>query len=74
MAYDATRAIITGLQQSNTRDGLQKALQNQTFSANGAMRKFQFSQSGDRNRNVILVKVNPNSHTDTGYEFAPVAP
>ena len=74
MAYDATRAIITGLQQSSTRNGLQKVPQSPTFSVNGATGTFQFSSSGDRDRNAILVKVKPNPHTDTGYEFAPVAP
>ncbi|KYC39800.1 ABC transporter substrate-binding protein [Scytonema hofmannii PCC 7110] len=53
MAYKATKAIITGLQQNTTREGLQQAMQSQTLS----------------NGNAILVKVRSNPRTDTGYEF-----
>lgn len=53
MAYKATKAIITGLQQNSTRDGLQQALQSQNLG----------------NGDAILVKVISNPRTNTGYEF-----
>ncbi|ARV60226.1 ABC transporter substrate-binding protein [Nostocales cyanobacterium HT-58-2] len=74
-AYDATKAIIAGLQQSNTRDELQKVLRNSGFSVNGATGKIQFLPSGDRRDNAIfLVKVQPNPRAEKGYEFVPIEP
>ncbi|MEH1801249.1 MAG: ABC transporter substrate-binding protein [Nostoc sp.] len=69
--YDATMAIAKGLQQSNTREGLQKALHSPGFSIDGATGNIQFSQSGDRKDNAIsLVKVQQIPGTDK-YEFVP---
>jgi branched-chain amino acid transport system substrate-binding protein len=73
LAYDATQAIIAGLEQDNTRQGLQKTLSSSQFSANGAMGKIQFLPSGDRNASSILVKIQPGQSSGTGYDFAPVA-
>ncbi|MEH1970463.1 caspase, EACC1-associated type [Nostoc sp.] len=63
MAYDATKAIIAGLQQSNTREELQQVMHNTAnFSAdNGATGKIEFLPSGDRKGTAITVKVQPNS-------------
>ncbi|HAX78570.1 MAG TPA: ABC transporter substrate-binding protein [Cyanobacteria bacterium UBA11372] len=72
LAYDATQAIIAGLKQDNTRQGLGKALSSSQFSANGAMGKIQFLPSGDRNASSILVKIQPGQSSGTGYDFAPV--
>lgn len=72
IAYDATQAIITGLRQSNTRQGLQKALSNSNFSAKGATGTIQFLPSGDRNGAAILVKIQPGASSGTGYDFVPV--
>lgn len=74
MAYDATGAIIAGLRQNNTRDGLQKALSNPAFSANGATGKIEFLPSGDRNGAAILIKVQPGNLSGTGYDFVPIKP
>ncbi len=76
MAYDATMAIATGLEQSNSREQLQQALSSPSFSANGAMGKFGFLPSGDRNLNgkAILVKIQPSSQSPTGYDFVPLNP
>ncbi len=73
-AYDATQAIITGLRQSNTREGLQKVLSRPDFSAYGATGTIQFLPSGDRNGAAILVKVQPGKQSDTGYDFVPLRP
>ena len=72
LAYDATQAIIAGLKQDNTRQGLQKTLSSSQFSANGAMGKIEFLPSGDRNAASILVTIQPGQSSGTGYDFAPV--
>ncbi|MEH1921418.1 hypothetical protein [Nostoc sp.] len=74
-SYDATLAIIKGLQQSNTRDQLQKTLYSNSFSVDGATGKIQFLQSGDRKDNkdnpIFLVKVQQIPGTDK-YKFVPI--
>ncbi len=72
-AYDATQAIINGLKQSNTRDGLQKALSSPGFSTNGATGPVQFS-AGDRNGAAILVQIKPGQVSNTGFDFVPLQP
>ncbi len=71
-AYDATQAIITGLRQSTTRDGLQKALSSPSFSAIGSGEKIQFQPSGDRNSAGILLKILLGKRSGTGYDFLPI--
>jgi branched-chain amino acid transport system substrate-binding protein len=66
-AYDATRAILAGLAQSNTRNGLQQALKDPNFSTIGAGRPVSFLPTGDRITPPILVRVQPKG--DSGYEF-----
>ncbi|MBH8566377.1 ABC transporter substrate-binding protein [Nostoc sp. CENA67] len=73
-AYDATMAIITGLQQKTTRDGLKQMLHSPNFSADGATGKIKFAQSGDRaDALTILIKVQQKPGTDQ-YEFVPIQP
>jgi branched-chain amino acid transport system substrate-binding protein len=72
MAYDATQVIISGLKQTNSREGLQSALSGSNFSADGATGKIQFLPSGDRNGAAILVKVQPGDSSGTGYDFKPI--
>jgi branched-chain amino acid transport system substrate-binding protein len=69
MAYDATQAIISGLKQDSTRAGLQKALADPNFSAEGAASRIQFQASGDRNSPAVLVKVAPGKRSGFGYDF-----
>ncbi|MBD2345390.1 ABC transporter substrate-binding protein [Anabaena subtropica] len=71
-SYDATVAVITGLQKSKTREGLQKVLRNPNFYAVGATGKIRFFQSGDRylKNDAILVKIHPNKASTTGYKFS----
>ncbi|MEH2371699.1 ABC transporter substrate-binding protein [Nostoc sp.] len=73
-AYDATLAIIAGLQRTNKRDELQKVLHSPDFSVDGATGKIQFLASGDRKDNpIFLVKVQQIPGTDK-YEFVPIQP
>ena len=69
-SYDAAQAIIAGLQQSNTRLELQKALRNPSFSATGASENVKFLPTGDRAGKAILVEVKPGGKT--GYTFVPL--
>jgi branched-chain amino acid transport system substrate-binding protein len=71
-AYDAAQAIITGLRQTSTREGLQQALSSPAFSANGATGTVQFS-SGDRNSAAILVQIQPGE-SPSGFSFVPLKP
>lgn len=73
-AYDATKAIITGLYQTNTntRSELQKVLRSPNFSANGAIGKIQFD-SGDRKADFVLIKIQQKPGTDK-YEFMLIQP
>lgn len=73
-AYDATEAIIAGLKQNKTREGLQQALSNPVFSANGATGAVQFLPSGDRKGRAILVQVQPGQTSKTGFDFVPLKP
>lgn len=68
-AYDAAEAVIAGLKQSSTREGLQRALSSSGFSANGATGAVKFLPSGDRNGAAILVKIQPGQSSHTGFDF-----
>ncbi|PZV17388.1 MAG: hypothetical protein DCF20_06005 [Pseudanabaena sp.] len=72
MSYDATQAIASGLQQSDSREDLQKTLSSSSFSAIGASGKIQFRKTGDRSGRGILVKVEPGNQSGTGYDFVPI--
>ncbi|AFZ21492.1 ABC transporter substrate-binding protein [Allocoleopsis franciscana] len=56
-AYDATQAMIAGLQQSQNREGLQQALHSQGFSVQGASGAVRFAPSGDRISQPVIVQV-----------------
>ncbi len=56
-AYDATRAVIAGLQQSNTRSGLQQVLQNPAFSTSGSGDLVRFLDTRDRHLTTVLIQV-----------------
>ncbi len=71
MAYDATQVIITGLMQSNTRDGLLHMLHNPGFSVKGATGRIEFLPSGDRKGEANLLIIEPGSASGTGYDFVP---
>jgi len=70
-AYDATKAILNGLNSAKTRSELQQVLINSGFSIPGALGKITFKLSGDRNVDATLVKVQPGNISGTGYDFIP---
>ncbi|MEG5031792.1 ABC transporter substrate-binding protein [Microcoleus sp. AT3-D2] len=70
MSFDATQAVIAGLKQSNTREGLQQALKSPSFSAPGASEEVRFLPTGDRAGKPILVQVKQGG--STGYNFVPL--
>ncbi len=72
-AYDATQVIATGLKLGPTRDQLQKTLSSSGFSVRGATGLIQFLQSGDRNMQGILVKIQPGQNSGTGFDFMPLS-
>jgi hypothetical protein len=73
LAYDATLALITGIERNPTRSGVQKALSSKDFLINGASGTVQFLPSGDRkNAPVQLVKIIPSNGTQSKYEFQPM--
>jgi branched-chain amino acid transport system substrate-binding protein len=74
MAYDATKAIATGLNTGLRRDQLQKVLSGPSFTMNGATGKVQFLPSGDRQGNGLLVKVLPGKSSGAGYDFVSLKP
>jgi branched-chain amino acid transport system substrate-binding protein len=69
MSFDATQAVIAGLKQSNTREGLQQALRNPNFAALGASEDIRFLPTGDRAGKPILVQV---KSAGTSYNFVPL--
>ena len=69
MAYDATEAIIQGLQTSRTRFGLQSALTKPKFEVDGVTGKFHFER-GDRFGKVELVKIAKSPQNSSRYEFS----
>ncbi|MBD2101773.1 ABC transporter substrate-binding protein [Leptolyngbya sp. FACHB-261] len=80
MGYDAVRALRVGrakgkITVQNGRQGraaLAKAFAAPGFASNGATGVISFLPSGDRNSNVILVKVQPGTRSGTGYDFVPL--
>lgn len=71
-AYDATKAILDGLNSVTTRQELQEALINPGFGIPGALGEITFKPSGDRQINATLVKIQPGDSSGTGYDFIPL--
>jgi len=69
MAYDATGAIIKGLQKSNSRTQLQSVLTQTNFSVNGATGQFHFQQ-GDRLGRVQLAYIKKSDDDGSKYQFS----
>jgi branched-chain amino acid transport system substrate-binding protein len=72
LAYDATQALIATLQRNPSRTGIQQALSASDFSATGSSGDIRFLPSGDRNRAVQLVTIQPGKRTSFGFEYVPV--
>ncbi|MGJ3247798.1 MAG: ABC transporter substrate-binding protein [Elainellaceae cyanobacterium] len=71
MAYDATLALINGLN-NPTRQQLQQTLSSPDFSFSGATGSVEFLPSGDRNQAMQLVIVETGNRSSFGYDFIPV--
>lgn len=72
LAYDATKALVAGMERNPTRTGIQQALSAPDFTATGAAGDIKFLPSGDRNRPVQLVKIQTGNRTSFGFEFVPL--
>ncbi|MEM6614608.1 MAG: ABC transporter substrate-binding protein [Cyanobacteria bacterium P01_C01_bin.72] len=73
LAYDATMALGTAIKQSATREGIQQALLEPNFAADGASGEITFLPTGDRAGKVRLVRVKAGTSSGFGYDFVPVA-
>ena len=73
LAYDATQALITAMEQNPTRIGIQQALSKFGFAANGASNTVSFLPSGDRLSDVELVNLIASPNDKYGYKFIPLA-
>ncbi|MEM8832359.1 MAG: ABC transporter substrate-binding protein [Cyanobacteria bacterium P01_G01_bin.19] len=71
-AYDATKAVLNGLNSATTREQLQQALTNPGFEIAGALGQITFKPSGDRQIDATLVKIQPGKRSGTGYDFVPL--
>lgn len=74
MAYDATKALITAIKSSSqpTRIGIQKTLSDPHFIASGANNQINFLPSGDRPKQIELVKVYESQNVSFDYIFMPI--
>lgn len=66
-SYDATKALITTLNNSQTRQGIQRQLRDDNFAIAGANGTIKFLPSGDRSLAPALVTVKANP--EQGYYF-----
>ncbi|MFM7191827.1 MAG: ABC transporter substrate-binding protein [Microcystaceae cyanobacterium] len=73
MAYDATQSLIKALKQNPSRQGIQAALSDPSFTAAGATGTIRFLPSGDHNQPVQLVEVVPGKRSGFGFDFIPIS-
>lgn len=80
LSYDAMQVIraarsvgkVTPQAGVQGRSDLDKALTRSGFSAKGVTGAISFLPSGDRNSQVLLVKVQPGNRSGTGLDFVPI--
>ena len=72
LAYDATIALAEAIETNPTRQGIQQALSSDNFNISGASGNIQFLPSGDRDKAVQLVEVQPGSRSGYGVDFVPI--
>lgn len=73
MALDAAQAVATGLQRGDSsRESLQQALRAPEFRAKGMAEDVRFLPTGDRISTPVLVQVQPDPKSPTGYAFVPL--
>ena len=71
-SYDASQALIAGLKQSPTREGIQQVLSDPKFEAIGAEQSVKFIPGGDRRSSIQLVTVAPGTRSSYGFDFIPL--
>ena len=80
MSYDAVQVLRMGrsigkIAPSSGQAGrvmLAKTLAGEDFKVSGATGEIRFLASGDRNSNVVLLQIVPNTQSGAGYDFAPI--
>ena len=72
MAYDAMQTLIAALKRRPSRQGIQQALMEADFTADGATETIRFLPSGDRNQAAQLVTIQSGERSSFGYDFIPV--
>jgi branched-chain amino acid transport system substrate-binding protein len=70
-SYDATRAVIAGLQQSSTRQGLQQTLVAASFSTSGSGDPVRFLNTRDRQLTPILIQIQSNHAGSYRFVYPP---
>lgn len=71
-SYDASQALIAGLKQSPTREGIQQVLSDPKFEAIGGEQSVKFVPGGDRRSSIQLVTVAPGKRSSYGFDFIPL--
>ena len=80
MSYDAVQVLRMGrsigkIAPSSGQAGrvmLAKTLAGEDFKVGGATGEIRFLASGDRNSNVVLLQIVPDTQSGAGYDFAPI--
>ncbi|MEL6929044.1 MAG: ABC transporter substrate-binding protein [Cyanobacteria bacterium J06600_6] len=72
LAYDATMALGAAIKEQPTRAGVQQALLDPDFVAEGASGDINFLPTGDRAGKVQLVKIVAGDSSGFGYDFVPI--
>ncbi|WP_432810673.1 ABC transporter substrate-binding protein [Pantanalinema sp. GBBB05] len=74
LSYDAAKALIAAISRDPTREGVQRALTQPDFWAQGATGEVKFTPSGDRQGQVQLVTIVPvKTGRQTTYAVKPLA-
>ena len=74
-AYDAVETLAAAIQAGGgTREGVEDALTNSSFTAEGATDTVRFFPDGDRNQpsQLVTVEKKPGGPSGTGYDYVPV--
>ncbi len=74
MAYDATKALMKGFQEAAEyeRSAVQAVLADPDFITRGAADEIIFSENGDRQHSLTIVKVVEDERSEKGFDFVPI--
>ncbi|MEO1208818.1 MAG: ABC transporter substrate-binding protein [Cyanobacteria bacterium J06638_20] len=72
LTYDAMQAFIVAMEQTLTRQDIQRTLQHPDFFAQGGTGVVRFLPTGDRNQGMQLVRVQAGFVSGFGYDFVPI--